>query len=147
LAQVKLVLRQFASLKADMPVIQALSGGKLDEEDAYRLAASCYFLAEYDKVILLTQQMIRENRVYAAAYVLQGLAYTAQKKYPEGQRTFLQVLQMFPSQQAAVEGLAHVHFLMGDTAGALDVLNQTAKFPFSPEARTRFAALKALYAQ
>ena len=147
LAQVKLVLRQFASLKADMPVTQALSGGRLDEEDAYRLAASCYFLAEYDKVIPLTQQMIKENRVYAAAYVLQGLAYTAQKKYPEAQRTFLQVLQMFPSQQAAVEGLAHVHFLMGDTAGALDVLNQTAKFPFSPEARTRFTALKALYAQ
>jgi hypothetical protein len=54
---------------------------------------------------------------------------------------------MFPSQQAAVEGLAHVHFLRGDTASALEVLDQTAKFPFSPEARKRFAALKALYAQ
>jgi tetratricopeptide (TPR) repeat protein len=147
LAQVKLALRQFASLQADMPIIQALSGGKLDEEDAYRLAACYYYLAEYDKVIPLTQRMIKENRVYASAYVLQGFTYTAQKKYPEAQRTFLEVLQMFPSQQAAVEGLAHVHFLRGDTASALEVLDQTAKFPFSPEARKRFAALKALYAQ
>ncbi len=147
LAQVKLVRRQFASVVADMPILQTLSGGKLDEEDAYRLAACYYYLAEYDKVIPLTQQMIKENRVYAAAYVLQGFTYAAQKKYPEAQRTFLEVLQMFPSQQAAVEGLAHVHFLRGDTAGAREVLDQTAKFPFPPEARKRFAALKALYAQ
>jgi tetratricopeptide (TPR) repeat protein len=147
LAQAKLALRQFASLEADMPIIQALSGGKLDEEDAYRLAVCYYYLAEYDKVIPLAEHMIKENRVYASAYVLQGLTYTAQRKYPEAQRTFLEVLQMFPSQQAAVEGLAHVHFLRGDTAGALEVLDQTAKFPFPPEARKRFAALKALYAQ
>jgi tetratricopeptide (TPR) repeat protein len=147
LAQVKLVQRQFASLVADMPIMQALSGGKLDEEDVYRLAACFYYLAEYDKVIPLTQRMIKENHVYAAAYVLQGFTYTAQKKYPEAQRTFLEVLQMFPSQQAAVEGLAHVHFLTGDIASALEVLDQTAKFPFPPEARKRFAALKALYAQ
>jgi len=147
LAQVKLVQRQFASLVADMPIMQALSGGKLDEEDVYRLAACYYFLAEYDRVIPLTQGMIKENRFYAAAYVLQGFTYTAQKKYPEAQRTFLEVLQMFPSQQAAVEGLAHVHFLRGDIAGALEVLDQTAKFPFPPEARKRFADLKALYAQ
>jgi len=147
LARVKLVQRQFASLVADMPIMQALSGGKLDEEDVYRLAACYYFLAEYDKVIPLTQRMIKENRFYAAAYVLQGFTYTAQKKYPEAQRTFLEVLQMFPSQQAAVEGLAHVHFLRGDIAGALEVLDQTAKFPFPPEARKRFADLKALYAQ
>jgi tetratricopeptide (TPR) repeat protein len=147
LARVKLALRQFASLVADMPTIQSMSGGKLEQDDAYRLAASYYFLGQHDRVIPLTQQMIRENHVYAAAYVLQGYSYMAQKKYPEAERTFLEVLQMFPTQQSAVEGLAHTHFLAGNTAAALDVLSQTAKFPFPPEARTRFEALKALYAQ
>jgi len=147
LARTKLAVRQFASLVGDMPNIQALSGGKLDEDDAYRLAAAYYFLGQHEKVIPLTQQMIRENRMYRSAYVLQGYGYMAQKKYPEAQRTFLQVLQIFPTQQSAVEGLAHVHFLMGNTTAALDVLGQTSRFPFPPEARKRFEALKALYAQ
>ncbi len=147
LARVKLALRQFASVVADMPIIQSLSGGKLDEDDAYRLAAAYYFLGQHEKVFPLTQQMIRDNRMYAAAYVLQGYSYMAQKKYPEAQRTFLEVLQLFPTQQSAVEGLAHAHFLAGNTAAALDVLSQTATFPFPPEARKRFEALKALYAQ
>jgi len=147
LARTKLAVHQFASLVVDMPTIQALSGGKLDEDDAYRFAASYYFLGQHDKVIPLTQQMIRDNRMYTAAYVLQGYCYMAQKKYPEAQRTFLQVLQIFPTQQSAVEGLAHVHFLMGNTTAALDVLGQTSRFPFPPEARRRFEALKAFYAQ
>jgi tetratricopeptide (TPR) repeat protein len=147
LARVKLALRQFASVVADMPAIQALSGGKLDEDDAYRLAVSYYSLAQYERAIPLTQQMIRENRMFAAAYVLQGYCYMAQKRFTEAQRTFLDVLQLFPTQQAAVEGLAHTHFVAGNTAAALDVLAQTDRFPFPPEARKRFAALKALYAQ
>jgi tetratricopeptide (TPR) repeat protein len=147
LARVKLALRQFASVVADMPAIQSLSGGKLDEDDAYRLAAAYYFLGQHEKVYPLTQQMIRDNHMYAAAYVLQGYSYLAQKKYPEAEKTFLEVLQLFPTQQSAVEGLAHAHFLAGNTAAALDVLDQTAKFPFPPEARKRFEALKALYAQ
>ena len=147
LARAKSAARQFASLVADIPTIRTLSGGKLDEDDAYRFAASYYFLGQHDKVIPLTQQMIRENRMYRSAYVLQGYGYMAQKKYPEAQRTFLEVLQLFPTQQAAVEGLAHVHFLTGNTTAALDVLGQTSRFPFPPEARKRFEALKALYAQ
>ena len=147
LARAKSTARQFASLVADIPTIRTLSGGKLDEDDAYRLAAAYYFLGQYDKVIPLTEQMIRDNRVYGAAYVLQGYSYMAQQKYPEAQRTFLEVLQLFPTQQAAVEGLAHVHFLMANTPAALGVLSQTSRFPFPPEARKRFEALKALYAQ
>jgi tetratricopeptide (TPR) repeat protein len=143
----KFALRQFASLAGDVPVLQALSGGKLEEEDTYRLAAAYYFRAQYDKVISLTQEMIEENRFYAAPYVLQGYAYTAQNKFPEAERSFLDVLQMFPTQQAAVEGLAHLHFLAGNRAGALHVLDETEKFPFPAESRQRFEALKALYAQ
>lgn len=147
LAAAKFARHQFASVVADLPVFLALSSGKLDEEDAYRLAAAYYFLAQYDKVIPLTQELIRENRVYGSPYVLRGYALTAQKKFPEAERSFLEVLQLFPTQQAAVEGLAHVHFLTGNTAAALGVLAQTEKFPFSPDARRRFEALKALYAQ
>jgi len=147
LATSKFALRQFASLIGDLRVFQALSGGNLDEEDRYRLASAYNFHGEFDKVIPLTQQMIAENRVYAAPYVLQGYAYTAQKNFPLAERTFLDVLQMFPTQQSAVEGLAHLYFLGGNKAGALDILEQTKKFPFPPESRQRFEALKALYAQ
>lgn len=147
LASAKFAQRQFASLVADQPVLLALSGGKLDEEDAFRLASSHYLLAQFDKVIPLTQQMIRENRSFAAPYVLQGYAYLAQKQYPQAKQSFLEVLQMFPTQQAAVEGLAHVYFLTGNKARARGVLAETVKYPFPPEARQRFEALKALYAQ
>jgi tetratricopeptide (TPR) repeat protein len=147
LANAKFAQKQYASLVADQPVLLALGGGKLEEADAYSCATSYYFLAQYDKVIPLTQQMIRENHVYAAAYALQGYTYLAQKKFPDAERTFLEVLQMFPTMELAVEGLAHAHYLEGDRAAALSVLAQASKFPFSPEARQRFEALKALYAQ
>ncbi len=147
LATTKFYQQQFASLLEDQPVFQSLNGGEMEEEDAYNFAACYYFLAQYDKVIPLTERMIRENRFYAAPYVLQGMAYTAQKNYPEAERSFREVLRMFPSQQAAVEGLAHVYFLAGNRAGALEVLNETAKYPFPPGVRKRFEALKALYAQ
>jgi tetratricopeptide (TPR) repeat protein len=147
LANAKFALKQYASLVADQPALVALGRGNLQEEDAYSCATAYYFLAQYDKVIPLTQQMIRENHVYAAAYVLQGYTFLAQKKYSEAEGTFLEVLQMFPTMQVAVEGLAHAHFLEGDRAAALSVLAQTSRFSFPPEARQRFEALKALYAQ
>jgi tetratricopeptide (TPR) repeat protein len=147
LAASKSALRQFGSLVGDLRVFQALSGGNMDEEDRYRFASAYYFQGEFDKVIPLTQRMIAENRMYASPYVLQGYAYTAQTNFPQAERTFLEVLQMFPTQQLAVEGLAHLYFIGGNKAGALDILDQTKKFPFPPESRQRFEALKALYAQ
>lgn len=147
LASAKFALKQYSSLLADQPVLRALGKGKLQEEDAYSCAAAYYFLAQYDKVLPLTQQMIRENHVYAAAYALQGYTFLAQKRYSEAEKTFLQVLQMFPTMRVAVEGLAHAHYLEGDKAAALSVLAQTSNFAFPPEARQRFEALKALYAQ
>lgn len=147
LSAVKFAQRQYDSMTEDYPAVQALSGGKLEEEDTYRLAAAYYFQGHYDKVFPLTRQLINENRIYAAPYVLQGYTYTAQRRFAEAERSFLEVLQMFPTQQMAVEGLAHVRFLAGNTAGALKTLDETAKFPFPPEARARLEALKALYAQ
>ncbi len=147
LALAKLGLRQFHSLVQDLPAFQALSGGALAEEDNYCMAAGYYFQARYDMVTPLTQQMIRQNPMYAAPYILQGYAYTAQKRFAEAERTFLDVLRIFPTQHLAVEGLAHLYFLGGNKEGALDILDQTAKFPFPPESRQRFEALKALYAQ
>ncbi len=147
LASTKFVQQQFAALLEDQPVFQSLGGGDLEEEDTIRFAYCYFFLAEYDRVIPLTQQLIRENRFYAPPYVLQGMTYTAQKKYPEAERCFLDVLQIFPNRPDAVEGLAHVYFLTGNTTRALAVLNETAKYRFSPEARKRFEALKAFYAQ
>jgi cytochrome c-type biogenesis protein CcmH/NrfG len=92
-------------------------------------------------------RLIRQNPAYAAPYVLQGLAYTAEKKYPEAQQSFLGVLQIFPNNQAAVEGLARAFYLGGDRQRARAVLDETAKFPFPPPARERFEALKGLYDQ
>lgn len=147
LASVKFAQKQYASLVADRPVLLALGGGKLDEQDAYSCAAAYYFLAQYDKVIPLTQSMIRENRAYAAPYVLQGYAFLAQKRFSEAERSFLDVLQMFPTLQVAVEGLAHAHFLHGERLEALAVLDETSRFSFPPEARRRFEDLKTFYAQ
>ena len=147
LASAKFAQQQFASVIADLPVLLALSGGKLEEEEAYRVAAAYYFLGQYEQVFPLTRRMIRENRVFAAPYVLEGYTYIAQKKYAPAEKVFLEVLQMFPSQQAAVEGLAHAHYLSGQRAAALSVLDQTAQFRFPSEARQRFEALKDLYAQ
>lgn len=138
---------QFASVVEDLRIFLKLGNGRLEEDDGYRFAASYYSLGDYDKVPPLTQAMIRENRAHAAPYILEGYTYLAQKRYADAQRVFLAVLQMFPTQQAAVEGLAHTHYLNGDRAAALSVLDQTARFPFAPEARQRFDALKALYAQ
>jgi tetratricopeptide (TPR) repeat protein len=143
----KVYARQFDSALADLPTLQAVSGGRLDEEDSYRFAACHFFLGHFDQAIALTQQLIRQNREYAAPYVVQGMAFTAQKKYREAEGTYLAVLQIFPNHAAAVEGLAHVYFLEGKRAQAVAVLNETAKYQFPSEARKRFEALKGLYAQ
>lgn len=147
LAGTKLLQHQFRSLLEDQEVLRTVVGGRLEEADALRFAWAHFFLGQYEQVIPLTQELIRNNRFYAAPYVLQGDTFLALEKYADAERSFLDVLQIFPSQEDAVEGLAHVYFLMGDTPRALAVLDETARHPFPPEARERFASLKALYAQ
>ena len=104
LMQAKIHLNQLQSVLDDEPAVRALSNGNLDEEDEYQFALCWFFLGQYDKVVATTLRLIRQNPSYAAPYVLQGLAYTAEKKYPEAQQSFLAVLQIFPNNQAAVEG-------------------------------------------
>jgi len=147
LAVAKFLQGQFDSVLKDEPVFSALRGGDLDEETTLRFAYCHFFLGQFDQVFPLTERVIRGNRFFAAPYLLEGSTYIAQKQLARAERRYLDVLQMFPVQQAAVEGLAHVHFLMGDRGSALDVLNDTVKFPFPPDARKRFDALKAFYAQ
>ena len=147
LATTKLRQGQFKSLLEDQRTLQALSPGRLEESDAMRCAWALFFLGQYEQVIPLTRELIQNNRFYAAPYVLQGNTFLALKNYPEAERSFLEVLQILPGQEDAVEGLAHAHFLTGDTRQALAVLDETARHPFSPEARKRFASLKALYEQ
>ena len=101
----------------------------------------------YDRVTATTSNLIRKNPSYAAPYVLQGLAYTAVKKYPEAEQSYLTILQKFPNHQAAWEGLARAYFLAGDRRQALAVLGQTANFAFPEPVRQRFEALKGLYDQ
>jgi tetratricopeptide (TPR) repeat protein len=143
----KMRMQQLQSVLDDEPAMRALSNGTLDEEDDYQFALCAYFMARYDNVVATTLRLIRQNPSYAAPYVLQGLAYTAEKKYPEAQQSFLAVLQLFPNNQTAVEGLAHAYYLDGDRQRALAVLNETAKFPFPSVGRQRFEALKGLYEQ
>ena len=147
LRQSKVLMGQLQSALDDEPAVRALSKGDVDEVDDYDFALYWYFLGQYDKVVGTTLRLIRQNPAYAAPYVLQGLAYTAEKKYPEAQQSFLGVLQIFPNNQAAVEGLARAYYLGGDRQRALAVLDETANFPFPPPARERFEALKGLYEQ
>jgi len=147
LAQSKLYARQFDSLLADRPAFQHLSGGALDENDEYRFALCHFYLGHYPQVIQMADQLIGQNRGYAAPYILRGMSLIAEKNYPEAERTFLSVLQLYPGNQAAVEGLAHVYFLTGQRRRAVAVLNETGKFSFPADVRKRFEALKGLYAQ
>jgi tetratricopeptide (TPR) repeat protein len=147
LAATKLLQHQFNSLLKDEAALRQLGYGRLEEADALRCAWAHFFLGQYDQVIPIAEELIRSNKFYAASYVVRGNSLLALKKYPDAERSFLEVLLMFPSQEDAVEGLAHVYFLMGDTPRALTVLDQTAQHPFSAEARKRFASLKALYAR
>jgi thioredoxin-like negative regulator of GroEL len=72
---------------------------------------------------------------------------TAQRKYGEAQQAFVAALQILPTNQAAVEGLAHACFLEGNRQQAVKVLEETTKLPFSTETQKRFEALKGLYGQ
>ena len=143
----KIRLQQLQSALDDEPAVRALSGGNLDEVDDYQFALCAYFTGQYDKVVATTLRLIRQNPAYAAPYVLQGLTYTAEGKYQEAQQSFLAVLQLFPNNQAAVEGLARAYYLGGSRQRALGVLDETTKFQFPPPARERFLALKGLYDQ
>src|SRR3989442_5612985 len=89
LARSKFSEQQFASMLEDEPAFKSISGGRLEEEDALRFAFAHFFLAEYDQVILLTRQLVKENRYYAAPYVLEGTTYLKRKKYTESKRCFL----------------------------------------------------------
>lgn len=147
LAASKFVQGQFDSVLKDEPVFSALSGGQMDEETSMRLAYCHYFLGEYDQVLPLTETVIHNNPNFAAPFVLEAMTYTAQRKFDRAEQIYLGVLQVFPSQEAAVEGLAHIHYLKGFPETAEKVLDETAKFPFPPDARKRIGALKAFYAQ
>jgi tetratricopeptide (TPR) repeat protein len=147
LIESKMRLHQFQSALDDEPALRALGGGNLDEVDEYQFTLCSFFLGQYDQVVATTLRLIRQNPSYAAPYVLQGLAYTSEKRYPEAEQSFLAVLQMFPSHQTAVEGLARAYYLAGDRQRALAVFDETAKYPFPGATRQRFEALKGLYDQ
>jgi tetratricopeptide (TPR) repeat protein len=147
LGRAKFVSQQFASLLEDEPTFRRLARAPLDEDDLVRFGFSHLFLDQYQQVLPITQELIRQNPVYAEPYVLQGMAEAALKKYPEAEQSFLSALRIYPSQPDAVEGLAQVYFLAGDTGRAVAALDATAKYPFSPESRRRFEALKAMYEQ
>ena len=143
----KFNLRQFASVVDDLPAMQRVTGGDLDEVDSYRFAVCLFFLGRYDEALSITERVISQNRFYVPPYILQGDVLTAQRKYGEAQQSFVAALQILPTDQAAVEGLAHAYFLEGNRQQALKVLNETSKLPFSTEAQKRFEALKGLYGQ
>jgi tetratricopeptide (TPR) repeat protein len=147
LARAKFAMRQFASLLADEPAFQALSPKGLGEEDVLRFTYARYFLGQYDRVISIARQIMRQNPDYPKSYVLEGMAETALRRYADAERDFLQALKILPTQQDAVEGLAQVYFLEGDTKRAGAVLDATAHYDFSPEQRRRFKELEDLYEQ
>jgi len=138
---------QFASVVDDFPAMQRVTGGDLDEADSYRFAVCVFYLGRYDEALRMTEQVISQNRLYVPPYILRGYVLIAQRKYAEAQQAFLAALQIFPTDQAAVEGLAHAYFLEGNRRQALKVLDETSRLPFSREAQRRFEALKGLYGQ
>jgi len=145
LSGIKFAQKQYVSVTDDAPALQSLADGDLSEADAYRLAVSHYLLGEYAQVHPLTQRLMRDNRFYAAPYVLEGYTFLAEGELNKSTHIFLEVLRMFPTQQSAVEGLAHAQYLGGNRSACLSVLDQTQKYQFPPEARRRFEALKEFY--
>jgi tetratricopeptide (TPR) repeat protein len=143
----KFDLGQWASVVDDESAMQRLASGHLDEVDSYRFALCLFFLGRYDEALRITARLIGQNRFYLPSYILQGNVFTAQRKYGEAQQAFLAALQILPSDQAAVEGLAHAYFLEGNRQQALKVLEEASKLRFSIEAQKRFEALKGLYGQ
>ena len=147
LESAKFSLGQWASVVDDRPAMQKVVGRDLDEVDSYRVAVGLFFLGRYDEALRITDRLVAQNRFYLPPYILQGHVLTAQRKYGEAQQAFQSALKVLPTDQIAVEGLAHAYFLEGNRQQALKVLDDTSKFPFSLEAQRRFEALKGLYGQ
>jgi tetratricopeptide (TPR) repeat protein len=147
LERAKFAMRQFDSLVADEPALQSLGPGGLSEDDVLRFTYARYFLGQYDQVVSVARHIMRQNPGYPKSYVLAGLAETGLKRYADAERDFLRALQILPTQEDAVEGLAHVYFLEGDGKRAAAVLDATAHYDFPPDQRRRFEKLKALYEQ
>ncbi|MGD0128066.1 MAG: tetratricopeptide repeat protein, partial [Terriglobia bacterium] len=147
LESTKFALGQWASVVDDASAMERVAGRELDEVDSYRIAVSLYYLGRYDEGLRITERLIRQNRLYLPPLILQGHILIAQKQYGEAERLFGSVLNVLPTDQLAVEGLAHAYFLEGNRRQALKVLEDTSRFPFPVEARQRFEALKGLYGQ
>ena len=147
LESAKFRLGQWASVVDDAPAIERVAGRDLDEVDSYRIAVSLYYLGRYDEALRITGRLIAQNRLYLPPLILQGHILIARKQYGEAERVLASVLRVLPTDQLAVEGLAHAYFLEGNRQRALKVLEDTSRFSFPSEARTRFEALKGLYGQ
>jgi len=147
LESAKFSLGQWASVVDDRSAMQQVVGRELDEVDSYRVAVCLFSLGRNDEALRITERLIAQNAYYLPPYTLQGYVLTAQRKFGEAQQTFQSALRVLPTDQAAVEGLAHAYFLDGNRQQALKVLEDTSKFPFSIEAQRRFEALKGLYGQ
>ncbi len=143
----KFDLGQCASVIDDMPALERLTGGHVDEVDSYRFALCLYVLGRYDEALRITEREIGEDRNYLPPYILQGDVLNAQHKYGEARQTFRAALDILPTDQAAVEGLAHAYFLDGDRRQALTVLTNASRLPFPVDAQRRFEALEGLYGQ
>ena len=147
LESAKFSLGQWASVVDDGPAMQQVLGRELDEVDSYRVAVCLFYLGRYDEALRITQRLVAQNALYLPPYILQGHVLIAQRKFNEAQQAFQSALRVLPTDQAAVEGLAHAYFLEGNRQQALKVLEDTSRFPFSSEAQKRFEALKGLYGQ
>ena len=143
----KFNLGQWASVVDDMPAMQSVAGGHLDEADSYRFALCLFSLGRYDEALDITDRLIRQNRLYLPSYTLQGDVLIAQRKYGEAQQAFLSALRILPTDVSAVGGLAHAYFLEGNRQQALRILKDTSNLPFPIEAQKRIEALKGLYGQ
>jgi len=147
LESAKFALGQWASVVDDAPAMQRVAGRELDEVDSYRIAVSLYYLGRYDEGLRITERLIRQNRLYLPPLILQGHILIAQKQYGAAERVLASVLNVLPTDQLAVEALAHAYFLEGNRRQALQVLEDTSRYPFPMEAQKRFEALKGLYGQ
>lgn len=147
LESAKFRLGQCASVVDDAPALERVAGRDLDEADSYRVAACLYFLGRYDEALRITARLVRQNRFYLPPSILAGHILMAQGKYGDAQQAFKSVLNVLPTSQVAVEGLAHAYFLEGNRRQALEVLEDASRLPFAVEAQERFEALKGLYGQ
>ena len=147
LESAKFNLGQWASVVDDLPAMQRVAGRDLDEVDSYRVALCLYHLGRYEEGWAIAERLSRQNRLYLPPVILRGYILIAQKKYGEAERVLTSALNILPTDQFAVEGLAHAYFLEGNRRQALEVLEDTSKFPFPMQAQKRFEALKGLYGQ